>query len=213
MNIDAQYAEVCHPATIHVFGRSLLPMTLGHAVLLSTPSINCRLLWWSEDAPDDIDVLQVIRVCSRGWRKAERMLSGRASGLGLRIMDWIWRRGYTSEQRLVMRARVVRYINLSLERPNTKRDQKRSVSLKGSSLAFWVAWCMERGQTCDEAMDEPLRRLLWNIDHQQAMDGALTIRGEPTESFDEFTRRVMAEDEEQGRAEAGLPTDWKRKYV
>lgn len=213
MSIDAEYAEVCHPPTISVMGRRLLPLTLGHAVLLTTPAVNCRLLWWNHDEADDTDVLQVVRVCSRSWQQAKRMLNRRLAGLGLRYMDWVWRRGHTAEQRLIMRARVVRYINTNLRRPNTKVDQKRSGGLHGASLAFWATWCMERGQTCDEAMDEPLRRLLWNIDHQQARDGALTIRTDRTETFDEYTRRVMLEDEEEARAASGMPVEWKRKYV
>lgn len=186
-------------------------MTVGHALLLT--DLDCGLFGWCAGQASDVDVLQVVRVCSRPWRSAARLVSGRFGGTHLRAMAWLWRKGYTNEQRLIMFARVVRYIGTSLHRPNAKMDQQKGRSVEGSQLAFWMGWGLAKGWTAEQVMDQPIQRLQWDIVHEQARDGILTIRTETTESFDEFTRRVMAEDEEKARVESGAPVNWRRKYL
>lgn len=211
MTLDRQYAGTCFPPIIRVMGRKLGAMTVGHAIILT--DLGCGLLGWCDETPTDVDVLQAVRVCSRPWRRAARLVAGRWGGAHLRALAWLWARGYTREQRLIMRARVVRYIGMSLHRPNTKLNEKTGKSLHGSTLAFWMGWGMSRGWTAEQVMDQPIARLQWDITHDLAREGAVEIRTDSTESFDEFTKRVMAEDEEQARREAGMPTEFRRKYL
>lgn len=186
-------------------------MTVGHAIILT--DLGCGLLGWSDEQATYVDVMQVVRVCSRPWRKAARLVGGRFGGMHLRAMAWLWARGYTREQRLIMRARVVRYVGTSLHRPNTKLEEKMGRMVDGSTLAYVMGWGMARGWTAEQVMDQSFCRLQWDITHDLAREGAVTIRPESTESFDEFTRRVMEEDEEKARAEAGMPTEFRRKYL
>lgn len=175
-------------------GRRLMPLTIGHLLLLRR--VGSPLA--SGLVPDPADLALAVFICSRPWRRAlaavERpALSLRLLVLGLRA-SWGMQRAVQS---------LTRYLKSSLEGPRWWPVPRPGGSDLEMRSPYWatilVALQSDLRMTHEEALDVPVALALWKIAVMREREGQVQL-------ISDDEREVLAVDEPFGQVERPVHT-------
>lgn len=196
VSLDVDYARGYFAPRFIVGGRNLLPLTFGHALLLT--ALECPLVPWVGGPVNEVHIAQLSLVCSRDWEKAARAVNGPWSKWWLRLSRWMVMPNRTVHE-LVVAIAFIRFH--FLDAPQTavvelgdSRKVERSAAPYLSTLA---ARFIFSGGTRAELMKQPLRILRWESLVEAERDGVIRVR----EDADDLIERAKAEVLENWRKE------------
>lgn len=160
------YAQTVFQDRARVEGRRLLPLTVGHALLLQ------RLK--SPFAPRDTrtagagDCALLLFVCSRSWQVASKTLDS------LRCKPWLWlewlRVGFRFGHN---RAQLFRYVSEAWTGPEVWLEGKSEPQDDDSLRVIINTLCSRMGLRYQDALNMPLRQAVWEVCGFWADEGRL----------------------------------------
>jgi len=168
-----RYAAVLFPDRWRILGVPLLPLTLGHALLLDrlelgsagAPREQGRSLP-ATTMPDIGDLLLCLWVCSRAWDRAAAHLQRRRTRCALKL--WAWQMRLTSRARLdagltAAWAQWQAYLAAAWDAPSVWERDKSAASSAPLLQVLKVTLMSRLGHSAQSALDTPLTVALWDI--------------------------------------------------
>ncbi|ODU25077.1 MAG: hypothetical protein ABS95_01100 [Verrucomicrobia bacterium SCN 57-15] len=160
MRLALQYSSVTFPDTIRVFGFTLQPVTLGHALLLQSQ----RSPFVVGGDKSDGHLIVALYILSRPWRKGER---GLRSGWVRWRMKSLWGNQFKLCSEL-NKLKAIALINKHLDRawqgPALWENETGGCTLSAPSLLLLktrLMHCLSCSR--DQALDYPLAEAKWDI--------------------------------------------------
>ena len=168
-----QYAAALLPDERRVLGRTMLPMTLGHAFLLAR--LNSPFVVVQKTIPLLGDLRLTMFVCSRSYAKAVRQVNGRYAWLRLYLMN-------VGMKRLVQGIeQFTDYVVASRSMPDVYDPEPTSGGWMLRTpflLQVKLSLKTDFGMSEAEVMDVPLGQALWEFMGYQEMQGRKRLVGD-----------------------------------
>lgn len=183
MSQERQFLEALYQPTFRALGRTLLPMEVGHWLLLS----RLDKLLLPPCNPGGGDLALAVYVASQpSWRAARRVAR---AGWGVRTrLAFMTRHGAVFERGL---AAWRAYVRWNTEKPVYRENSGKSGGGVGLNQPFWLAYLRRAtmaGLTEREALGRRLKLVLWESVAEQEEIGALTWCSEEEIRIQEFVR-------------------------
>lgn len=179
MTLAQQYAAAVFPDTWVILGRRMVPLTLGHAVLLTrmaspfAPFTHPKLGYM----PALGDVALAAWICSRPWRVAAERLQWRRTGWLLRW--WAWCAARSAANRVDIARAWAAYFEAEISAPKMWLAEKQSKRLSSPVLQILILTRMTQfGEGFEAALDTPLRRALLDAAGLGEMRGTIEVQGD-----------------------------------
>lgn len=160
MGFAKTYSEVINPDSIHVIGQRLMPVTIGHGILLwrlGSP------LMTGGDCPHG-EIAMAVYVLSRPWQVAQRGLGKWRTRKLLQFWIWQIKHCLTPQQK----ASAVASLNDAVDRAFAGPIMWESGGGKGCSAPYLqglkVRLMSHLHQTREQALSYPIREAIWDID-------------------------------------------------
>lgn len=186
------FVEAVFPDRYRCAGLSLVPHTIGHALLLqrldSPYAGRLRAIAVPGAAPQTGDLALALWVCTRGWRWAHRLLD-------------------TRFQRFWMTARAARIVRRGLSKSVTEMDaylaaawpeiaawesrQTRTRAFGADLLHILIHHQRETGLSLEQALDVPLAIAHWDAAAAAERAGFVTLRSARDEALSSRYDRLM----------------------
>lgn len=187
-NLDVEYARGQFAPRFILAGRSLVPMTFGHAMLLT--AVESPLVPWVGGSAGEVHIAQFALICSRGWRRAAKVVNGPFAKWWLKVSQWMVMPGKTVQE-LIVAISYVRFhfadsLPVSVVDIGGGRKVEHSAAPVLASLASRFIFA---GGSRDELMDSPLRMLRWEALVASERDGVIRI----SEQADDLIARAKEE--------------------
>ncbi len=191
------YAEAMFPRGGEVGGFALLPLTLGHALLLER--LGCPLMpngARREAGAGDIALL--IWICQRPWDVAFR-------SAGRRWARWrrAWIAGRIAPRLAIARLEAQIYIGEQMRGPKVSVVTDAREMEAPALGALKVALMAELHVTEADALDRPLQATGWDLAIQAERHGLVELTGRQTEDAIEAARALAAANAAAANAAAG----------
>lgn len=184
-NLD-RYLAALWPDTHRCLGRRLLPLRIGHILLLRR--VGSPFGAAIDRTPDGVDIATAVAICSRTVADATRFVQ--SSGLALRLIPLAlraqWRRREASAQLLA-------YFRAGMDGPKFWHRGDSKPLATPFWLSVMVTLCRELGRTGEEALEAVAAAALWECAAVWEATGQATFRSDDEEQAMERARTLAAE--------------------
>ena len=139
-----------------IMGLQMLPLTLGHTVLLE--SIDCPFYTATKKEVTNQDLIISAIICSKPWQEVKKMITSKDESLINDALEW----GKNADCNWAEASRMfTQYLIDYIQGPEY---WKTSGENKKLSWQHVVAWCLQHygGYTKEQAWNEPVCDALWN---------------------------------------------------
>lgn len=184
MSTSARYTEAALPNTSRALGVNLLPVTMGHAVLLQRiGSPFAPFVPFDESVEIGFgDVAEAIHVLSRPWDVAERQLRGRIYRVrmfwwALRFLIAVKLRPWKALSVPTASAAIARHVRECCTGPGVFPTRTDGRSAEAPYLAI-LEVTLRRRLHVQNPMDCEIRRALWLTSVDAELEGAVEFRSD-----------------------------------
>ena len=194
MNDDGDYADALFPGTRRVFGKTLEPLSLGHALVLE--QIGARWFRGDNAFPDYAETLEAVYLCSMPYEQASaavrRPLSWRAALWARAMLTWAVLRPMWGIRSI---GAFVDYLNSGFRSPKVSLRGGKGGSGSGPGMmALKVAAQRELRKTESEALSSSPGALIWELMAvAQSAGGGVSFLNDDDEDLLETAERMRKE--------------------
>lgn len=182
-NLD-RYLAALWPDTYRCLGRRLLPLRIGHILLLRR--IGSPFGQPGGRIPDAVDTAIAVEICSRPVAEGERLV--RSGSIRLGIVSW-WLSWRAHRSRLEAVTQLTAYLQAGMTGP---RFWNRESGAMAPSTPFWIAVLVtlrrDLGMTAEAAIEAVAASALWECAAIWESTGAISFMSDA-----EFEAMAMAE--------------------
>ena len=185
-----RYSATIFPDRHQAFGSRLVPMTLGHAILLDRlRNPFAHPVPGGDPRPVHIDeALLCAMVCSRPWRKAERMIDTRRASLWLR-----WKFSSHSRFAILHILALRRYHAETWSEPECRILHAYTGPKRGAEFLALLAVSARTQLGINDPMDQPISRLQLELLVSAEQNGSLIIGQKPLPTLTQIAQAAMRE--------------------
>lgn len=198
-NYEVEYASSYHPPRFLVGGWFLVPLTFGHAVILT--ALENPLMPWIGKRTVGIPALaQMAFACSRSPARAERWIGARSR----LVAHWVLHYAMARIQRgsfAVELASAIRYVRFWMtENADCGLvDGSNKTRSEASVLASIASRACGAGMSREELLQTPFRLLNWESVCASERDGAVRVRSRNRELIEMAEREIRHRRRNNGR--------------
>lgn len=167
---SAAFPSIAYPDTWRIGGRCMVPLTIGHALLLD----RIGSPWMVRDVECDAAILWLhIRLCSLPYRRAARAVQSWYTGV------WLWAQMFHRESTAVIATDAFTlWWHEQWSSPDFWFDGDRKPQKRGSTILHALIVCMmsDFHISRSEVLEMPVREALWLQAGLAEQSGSIRLR-------------------------------------
>lgn len=177
------YAHTVLQGTRRVAGCRLLPLSVGHALLLER--MQSPFQPGAQQVATAADCALLLLVCSRSFSRAKRLVNS------WRCKPLLWALWLLLVFRTApARRHLLAYVSEAWTGPDVWVDRGGRPSGGGALMVIINTLCSRLGVQYEEALDRPLRQAVWDVCAYWAQDGAMHFMSPEEAALMDEVRKV-----------------------